>query len=173
MGWDVYVPETSTIWHNYTDTRMQSPKKYRPLHWEDHTDINHNLESISSIYNEKPEYKRQPSEFLELAKRISNFDKTINIEVEFNYNNIPMRDTSKEILVIIFAFFNSENQEIFRPDITDIDIINRSKNNIFFNIPEHIHHQINYCTWFVKYTDDTFSERLVLPIQRQSNKYLI
>lgn len=84
-----------------------------------------------------------------------------------------MHDTSKEVLVIIFAFFNSENQEIFRPDITDIDIINRSKNNIFFNIYEHIHHQINYCTWFIKYTDDTFSERLVLPIQRQSNKYLI
>jgi PKD repeat protein len=173
MGWDVYVPESSTIWHNYTDTRMQSPKKYRPLHWEDHTDINHNLESISSIYDEKPEYKRQPSEFLELAKRISNFDKTVSIEVEFNYDNIPMHDTSKEVLVIIFAFFNSENQEIFRPDITDIDIINRSKNNIFFNIYEHIHHQINYCTWFVKYTDDTFSERLVLPIQRRSNKYLI
>jgi hypothetical protein len=173
MGWDVYVPESSTIWHNYTDTRMQSPKKYRRLHWEDHSDINHNLELLPSIYDEKPEYKRQPSEFLELAKRISNYDKTVSIEVEFNFDNIPMHDTSKEVLVVIFAFFNLENQEIFRPDITDIDIINRNKNNIFFNILEHIHHQINYCTWFVKYTDDTFSERLVLPIQKQPNKYLV
>ena len=73
----------------------------------------------------------------------------------------------------MFAFFNSENQEIFRPDIVDIDIINRNKNNIFLNIPEHVHHQINYCTWFIKYTDDTFSERLVLPIQKQQNKYII
>jgi hypothetical protein len=172
-GWDVYVPESSTIWHNYTDTRMQSPKKYRPLHWEDHTDINHNLGLIQYLYDEKPEYQRQPSEFLELAKRISNYDKTVSIEIEFNYDNIPMHDTSKEVLVIVFAFFNSENQEIFRPDIVDIDIINRNKNNIFLNIPEHVHHQINYCTWFIKYADDTFSERLVLPIQKQSNKYTI
>lgn len=84
-----------------------------------------------------------------------------------------MHDTSKEVLVIIFAFFNAENQEIFRPDIMDVDIIERRKNNISMSIPEHIHHQINYCTWFVKYTDDTFSERLVLPIQKQSNKYII
>ena len=173
MGWDVYVPESSTIWHNYTDTRMQSPKKYRPLHWEDHSNVQHNLELIPSIYDEKPEYKRQPSGFLELAKRISNYDKKVDIEIEFNYDNIPMHDTSKEVLVIIFAFFNAENQEIFRPDIMDIDIIERRKNTIYMNMPEHIHYQIDYCTWFVKYTDETFSERLILLIRKQQNKYLI
>jgi len=41
------------------------------------------------------------------------------------------------------------------------------------NMPEHIHYQIDYCTWFIKYTDETFSERLVLPIRKQLNKYLI
>ena len=55
----------------------------------------------------------------------------------------------------------------------DVDIIERRKNTIFFNIPEYIHYQINYCTWFVKYTDDTFSERLILPIQKQLHKYLV
>jgi hypothetical protein len=173
MGWDVYVPESSTVWHNYTDNRMQSPKKYRPLYWEDHSNANYNIELISSIYDEKPEYERQPFGFIELAKRISSYDKKIDIEIEFNYDNIPMHDTSKEVLVIIFAFFNAENQEIFRPDIMNVDIIKRKKNCIYISMPELIHHQINYCVWFVKYTDDTFSERLVLPIQKQLNKYLI
>ena len=172
-GWDVYVPNSSTIWHNYTDTRMQSPKKYRPLHWEDHSNIQHNTDLIKYIYDENPEYQRQPSGFLELAKRISNYDKTIDIEMVFNFDNIPMHDTSKEVLVIIFAFFNGDKEEIFRPDINDIDIIERRKNNITMSIPEHLHFQINYCIWFVKYTDETFSERLELPIIKQANKYLI
>jgi hypothetical protein len=91
----------------------------------------------------------------------------------FNFDNIPMHDTSKEVLVIIFAFFNGDKEEIFRPDISDIDIIERRKNNITMSIPEHLHFQINYCIWFVKYTDETFSERLELPIIKQANKYLI
>jgi hypothetical protein len=128
---------------------------------------------IKYIYDENPEYQRQPSGFLELAKRISNYDKTINIEMVFNFDNIPMHDTSKEVLVIIFAFFNGDKEEIFRPDISDIDIIERRKNNITMSIPEHLHFQINYCIWFVKYTDETFSERLELPIIKQANKYLI
>jgi hypothetical protein len=128
---------------------------------------------IKYIYDENPEYQRQPSGFLELAKRISNYDKTIDIEMVFNFDNIPMHDTSKEVLVIIFAFFNGDKEEIFRPDISDIDIIERRKNNITMSIPEHLHFQINYCIWFVKYTDETFSERLELPIIKQANKYLI
>ena len=174
-GWDVYVPDSSTIWHDYTDNRTQSPKKYRPLHWEDHPGIDARLDLLESLYKDAygGTYKRTTEQFIELIKKISNYHETVSIEVEFNFDNIPIHDTSKEVLVIIFAFFNLENQEIFRPDIMDVDIIERKKNTIFFNIPEYIHNQINYCTWFIKYTDNTFSERLILPIQKQLHKYLV
>jgi hypothetical protein len=169
--WDIYVPNSSTIWHNYTDTRMQSPKKYRPLHWEDHTDINHNLNLIKNIFEDKPEYKRQPSDFLELAKKLSNFKNEIDIEVKFIYDEIPLPE--KEVNVIIFAFENEDRKEIFRPDIYDKGIIEQTSNIIHFNIPRLIHEKIDHAIWMYKYTDDTFSERLELALSKKNNKYYI
>jgi len=169
--WNVYVPNSSTIWHNYTDTRMQSPKKYRPLHWEDHTNINHNLNLIKNIFEDKPEYKRQPSDFLELAKKLSNFKNEIDIEVRFIYDEIPLPE--KEVNVIIFAFENEDREEIFRPDIYDKGIIEQTSNIIHFNIPRLIHEKIDHAIWMYKYTDDTFSERLELELSKKNNKYYI
>jgi hypothetical protein len=150
---------------------MQSPKKYRPLHWEDHTDINHNLNLIKNIFEDKPEYKRQPSEFLELAKKLSNFKNEIDIEVKFIYDEIPLPE--KEVNVIIFAFENEYRKEIFRPDIYDKGIIDQTSNIIHFNIPRLIHEKIDHAIWMYKYTDDTFSERLELALSKKNNKYYI
>jgi hypothetical protein len=84
-----------------------------------------------------------------------------------------MHDTSKEVLVIIFAFFNGDNKEIFRPDIDDIDIINRTKNNKFFTMPKRIHNEISSCIWFIKYADNTFTDRLEFKINKQNTQYIL
>ena len=174
-GWDVYVPNTSTIWHDYTDNRIQSPKKYRPLHWEDHPVVEHNTHLLPDLYRDAfgAEGERTPEQFLELAKKISDYDSIVNIEVIFDYDKIPMHDTSKEVLVIIFAFFNGDNKEIFRPDIDDIDIINRTKNNKFFTMPKRIHDEISSCIWFIKYADNTFTDRLEFKINKQNTQYIL
>jgi hypothetical protein len=174
-GWNVYVPDVSTIWHDYTDNRIQSPKKYRPLHWEDHPGTDANIPLITELYTNAYglEGERTVEQFLELAKSISNYDVNISVEVVFDYDKIPMHDTSKEVLVIIFAFKDKNDKEIYRPDITDIDIINRNKNNITFHFHKNIHEQIDHCIWFIKYTDDTFSECITLPIIKQDTKYII
>lgn len=174
-GWDVYVPNSSTIWHDYTDNRIQSPKKYRPLHWEDHKSIQHNTHLIPELYKNafSVDGERTPQQFIELAKRISDYDKIMEVEVIFDYDKIPIHDTSKEVLVIIFAFFNHDRKEIFRPDIDDLEILNRTKNSKLFLIPKRIHDEISYCTWFIKYADHTFTDRLELPIRKQNNQYIL
>ena len=84
-----------------------------------------------------------------------------------------MHDTSKEVLVIIFAFKDKNGKEIYRPDINDIDIINRNKNTITFHFHKNIHEQIDHCIWFIKYTDESFTDCITLPITKQDNKYII
>jgi len=174
-GWDIYIPNSSTIWHDYTDNRIQSPKKYRPLHWEDHPSIDPNLHLLLDLYKDAFNTKgeRTSEQFIELAKKISDYDSMIDIEVIFDYDKIPMHDISKEVIVIIFAFFNKNGKEIFRPDIDDIEILNRVKNNKFFTMPKRIHNEISYCTWFIKYTDNTFTDRLEFQITKQGNQYII
>ena len=106
-GWDVYVPESSTIWHDYTDNRIQSPKKYRPLHWEDHPGVDPKIELLKELYKDAygGGHERTSEQFLELAKRISGYSDKVEIEVVFDWDKIPMHDTTKEIDVIIFAFY--------------------------------------------------------------------
>lgn len=174
-GWDVYIPDASTIWHDYTDNRIQSPKKYRPLHWEDQPGVKDNLHLLKDLY--KNSYgitgERTSEQFLELAKKISRYDEYVEIEVEFDYTKIPESDPSKKIKVIIFAFRNSEGKEIFRPDIFDENIFKRTSNKIKLNIYNHIHENINKAIWFYKYEDDTFGEFLELPIIKYDKKYII
>jgi hypothetical protein len=174
-GWDVYVPDSSTIWHDYTDNRIQSPKKYRPLHWEDHPGVDARLDLLESLYKDAygGTYERTTEQFIELIKKISNYQETINIDVEFNFDNIPMHDTSKEAIAVIFAFYDENEKEIFRPDIMDKEVINRIKNTISFNIPTYIHLSIVKCLWWVKYEDGTFDNRIELPVTRNNNKYII
>ena len=121
----------------------------------------------------KTKGERTSEQFIELAKKISDYDSMIDIEVIFDYDKIPMHDISKEVIVIIFAFFNKNGKEIFRPDIDDIEILNRVKNNKFFTMPKRIHNEISYCTWFIKYTDNTFTDRLEFQITKQGNQYTI
>lgn len=174
-GWDVYVPDSSTIWHDYTDNRIQSPKKYRPLHWEDHPGIDSRLDLIEDLYKDAygGEYKRTTEQFIELVKKISNYQEIISIEVEFDFNNIPMHDTSKKVNAIIFAFYDERGNELFRSDIMDEEIINRTRNPILFNIPTYIYLSITKCLWWVKYEDDLFDNRVELPVTRSNNKFLI
>jgi ABC-type glycerol-3-phosphate transport system substrate-binding protein len=174
-GWDVYVPESSTIWHDYTDNRIQSPKKYRPLHWEDHPGVDAKIGLLKDLYENAfgQEGKRTVNQFVELAKQISKYDDKLNIEVIFNYDNIPIHNISKEAIVIIFAFYDESGNEIFRPDIDDKEIIERTKNSIVFEIPNNIHLRINSCLWWVKYEDGTFDNRIELPITKQGNIYKI
>jgi hypothetical protein len=174
-GWDVYVPNSSTIWHDYTDNRIQSPKKYRPLHWEDHPGVDARLDLLESLYKDAygGTYERTTEQFIELIKKVSNYQETINIEVEFNFDNIPMHDTSKEATAVIFAFYDENEKEIFRPDIMDKEVIDRIKNTIWFNIPTYIHLSIVKCLWWVKYEDGTFDNRIELPVTRKNNKYII
>ena len=174
-GWDVYVPESSTIWHDYTDNRIQSPKKYRPLHWEDHPGVDPKIELLKGLYKDAygGGYKRTPEQFLELAKRISGYSDKVEIKVVFDWDKIPMHDTTKEIDVIIFAFYNEAKQEIYRPDIYDEGINNRTKNTVTFNITNEIHYNTTYCIWIIKYLDSSFGERYELPFTKNHTTYNI
>jgi hypothetical protein len=174
-GWDVYIPDSSTIWHDYTDNRIQSPKKYRPLHWEDHPGIDSRLDLIEDLYKDAygGKYERTTEQFIELVKKVSNHQEIVSIEVEFNFNNIPMHNTSKKVNAIIFAFYDEAKNEIFRPDIMDEEIINRTRNTILFNIPTYLYLNIVKCLWWIKYEDNTFDNRIELPVIRNNNKFLI
>jgi hypothetical protein len=173
-GWDVYVPESSTIWHDYTDTRIQSPKKYRPLYWEDHPGVDPRLDLLKNLYENAygGSYERTTDQFIERVKEISNYNNhPIEIEIEFDYTKIPEADPNKKIQVIIFAFKNNKNKEIFRPDIYDENIFNRTSKNITFHVYNHIHENAVKAIWFYKYDDDTFSEFIELPITKHNKKY--
>ena len=173
-GWDVYVPDTSTIWHDYTDNRIQSPKKYRPLHWEDHPGVQSKVELLEDLYKDAygGSYQRTPADFIELAKKISKYNDRIDIEVIFDYDKIPPADPNKQVAVIIFAFRDRNNKEIFRPDIYDERIITRTSNSLSFNIFNHIHEKVTNLIWFYKYKDDTFGDFLELPITKNGQTYL-
>ena len=84
-----------------------------------------------------------------------------------------MHDTSKEATAVIFAFYDENEKEIFRPDIMDKEVIDRVKNTIWFNIPTYIHLSIVKCLWWIKYEDGTFDNRIELPVTRNNNKYII
>jgi hypothetical protein len=175
-GWDVYVPPKSTVWHDYNDNRIQSKTKYRPLHWEDHT--NHNLhkpEIIENLYSDKNIYvlERTIDKFYKLIKHISNYKEITDVSILFNWDKIPIHDITKDVLVIVFAFFDSQGNEIHRPDIYDKEIINRTKNILNFQIPTDIHNHIETCTWFVKYADNSFSERMTFKITKIKDVYII
>jgi len=118
-------------------------------------------------------HERTSEQFLELAKRISGYSNKVEIKVVFDWEKIPMHDTTKEIDVIIFAFYNEAKQEIYRPDIYDEDINNRTKNTITFNITNEIHYNTTYCIWMVKYLDSTFDKRYELPFTKNHTTYNI
>jgi len=174
-GWDVYVPDTSTIWHDYTDNRIQSPTKYRPLHWEDHPGVSANLELLKDLYSNAYGEKtvRTTEQFMETAKKISKYDEHVDIEINFDYSKIPAPDQEKEIDVIIFAILDTNKKEIFRPDIYDEAIFNRTGNTKTFRIYNHIHEKAISCLWFYKYKDESFSERIDLPITKLGTKYTL
>jgi len=174
-GWDVYVPDTSTIWHDYTDNRIQSPKKYRPLHWEDHPGSEANLQLLKELYKDAygGSYERTPTDFVELAKKISKYNDYVNIEVVFNYEKFPIPDSSKQVKVIIFALRDKNNKEIFRPDIVDEAIFSRTSNSIKFKIFNHVHENATNIIWFYKYHDDTFGNVIELPIVKNDKTYTI
>jgi putative ubiquitin-RnfH superfamily antitoxin RatB of RatAB toxin-antitoxin module len=175
-GWDVYVPETSTIWHDYTDNRLQSKTKYRRLHWEDHgSKINHNPQIVQDLYKDNTVYEKQRSvaTFYDLLKQISNYKElnTVDVDVIFDWNKIPIHDTTKKVQVIIFAFCDKNEIEIYRPDIYDPEIIERAVSKKTFQIEKNIHEQIYSCIWSVKYTDETFSPRLKYVIDKKGLFY--
>lgn len=175
-GYDVYTPDISTIWHDYTDTRIQSPKKYRPLHWEDHGNVeNDGTQLLKNLYENGlgVSGKRTAPEFLQFAKNISSYVEDIEIEMEFNFNKIPLPDPNKKIKVIIFAFKDLNEKEIFRPDICDESIFNRTTNKIKLKIDKNIHRNAVKVIWFYKYDDDTFSQFLQFPIIKEQNLYRI
>lgn len=171
-GWDVYVPPINTIWHDYTDNRSESIKKYRPLHWEDHPNRNDNIHLLQDLYKEYDEnYDRSSKEFITLAKQISNItgeDEKIDMETIFDFSDIPL--PTKEVQVIIFAFCNKNHVEIFRPDIYNKDIVERTNNKLTYRVHQDLYNDIEYCIWMYKYTDDTFSDRLELMIGKKNNK---
>ena len=174
-GWDVYVPDTSTIWHDYTDNRIQSPKKYRPLHWEDHPGVDANLELLKDLYKDAYGAKtlRTVEQYLETAKRISKYDEHVEIEVVFDYNKLPAQDPNKKLDVIIFAMMDVHGKEIFRPDIYDQEIFDRTSNKKTFNVYNRIHDNVKTCLWFYKYEDGSFGSRIDLPITKQDKTYLL
>jgi Glycosyltransferase (GlcNAc)/GDP-fucose protein O-fucosyltransferase len=174
-GWDVYVPDTSTIWHDYTDNRIQSPTKYRPLHWEDHPGVSANLELLKDLYKDAYGTKtvRSAQQFLEIAKKISKYDEHVDIEIQFDYSKTPEPDPSKKVKVIIFALLDRNNKEIFRPDLYDEEIFTRTSNVKKFHIYNHVHENAVSCLWFYKYEDDSFSDRIDLPITKEGTKYIL
>jgi len=174
-GWDVYVPDTSTIWHDYTDNRIQSPTKYRPLHWEDHPGVSANLELLKDLYKDAYGTKtvRSAEQFLEIAKKISKYDEHVDIEIQFDYSKTPEPDPSKKVKVIIFALLDRNNKEIFRPDLYDEEIFTRTSNVKKFHIYNHVHENAVSCLWFYKYEDDSFSDRIDLPITKEGTKYIL
>ena len=174
-GWDVYVPDTSTIWHDYTDNRIQSPKKYRPLQWEDHPGVDANLELLKDLYKDAYGAKtlRTVEQYLETAKRISKYDEHVEIEVVFDYNKLPAQDPNKKLDVIIFAMMDVHGKEIFRPDIYDQEIFDRTSNKKTFNVYNRIHDNVKTCLWFYKYEDGSFGSRIDLPITKQDKTYLL
>jgi [Skp1-protein]-hydroxyproline N-acetylglucosaminyltransferase len=174
-GWDVYVPDTSTIWHDYTDNRLQSPKKYRPLHWEDHPGTQSNLELLKELYQDAygGSYQRTPDGFIELAKKISKYNDRIDVEVVFNYEKIPAPDPNKQVKVIIFAFRDENKKELFRPDIYNEGIFNRTLDRLTFNIFNHVHEKVTNLIWFYKYEDDSFGDFLELPISKGEKQYFV
>jgi hypothetical protein len=173
-GWDVYVPPTNTIWHDYTDNRSESHKKYRPLHWEDHPSPKDNIYLLQELHNSYGKiYERTPIGFLSLAKQLSGItleDGKIIMEVIIDFSDIPLPSNEKEISVIIFAFNNKDNEEIFRPDIYDRAVIDRKENKITYKIDQHIYDNISYCIWNYKYTDESFDMGLQLMVGKKNNK---
>jgi len=174
-GWDVYIPDVSTVWHDYTDNRLQSSKKYRPLHWEDHPGAEHNLHLLVDLYEKAYgiEGKRTSEQFLKWAKKLSHYDDRIVIEFEFDYTKIPESDPNKKIKVIVFAFRDNNGKEVYRPDIYNDDIFNRVTNKILFNIYNYVHENATKIVWFYKYEDDTFSDYVELPIIKHDKTYKI
>jgi len=174
-GWDVYVPDTSTIWHDYTDNRIQSPTKYRPLHWEDHPGTSANLELLVDLYKDAygGSYQRTPTDFIDLARKVSGYNDRIDVEVVFDYDKIPPADPNKQIKVIIFAFKAQNGKELFRPDIYDERIFNRTSNSLSFNIYQRVHEKATSIIWFYKYDDDSFGDFLELPITKNGNQCLV
>lgn len=175
-GWNVYTPDISTIWHDYTDTRIQSPKKYRPLHWEDHGNIEDDgTKLLKNLYETAFNItgERTVIEFLEFAKGISNYVEDIEIEMEFDFNKIPAPDKNKKVRVIIFAFKDLNEQEIFRPDIYEQGIIDRTTNKMKFRIDKNVHRNATKIIWFYKYEDDTFGDFYQYPIIKGEKVYKI
>jgi len=172
-GWDIYVPDSSTIWHDYTDNRVQSPKKYRPLHWEDHPGVNARMDLLENLYKDAygGSYERTTEQFIERVKEISGHKENTSIELIINYDNIPVED--KETEIIVFAFYDDENTEIHRADITDEYILNRFKNSISINIPLYVHSISHKCLWWPKHTDGEFGKRSELLITKKGTKYLL
>lgn len=50
QGWDTFVPPKNVVFHDYNDNRMQSETKVRPLHWEDHEEIDNGFDILRALH---------------------------------------------------------------------------------------------------------------------------
>ena len=173
-GYNVYIPPKTTLWHDYTDNRLESSFKYRPLHWEDHPGKEASALPLETIYNSefKGSSNRSSFDFLDFAKKLSNFNGMVDVIIKLKTENLIPID-SRKIMVIVFAILDIQQNEIFRSDIYDEKIINRETDFLKKEIPQQIDNAAAYCIWWIKYEDHTFGVRNQLRIARDRDVYII
>jgi hypothetical protein len=173
-GFDIYIPTQNVIWHDYTDNRLESKLKYRPLYWEDHPGKESASIIINKLYsnNIKGKTGRTAHDFFNFAREMGKYDGIVDINIVLESESlIPSIDN--KIKLIVFVLLDYNKNEIFRNDIYDESIFDKKNNFIFLKIPENINNIVSHCIWWIKYDDDTFGERLILPIHKNRNSYII
>lgn len=185
-GWDIKLAAEAVVWHNYNVYETDGTV-YRKSNLNTFTD--NSINEINAIlFNNQITYTRSLQELesylgIQFKKRepsnphvslITPTESTISsIDFIFDWNKIPLHDSSKNVLVAIFAFFNINEKEIYRSDIYDMDVIHQIKNYTKFNIPTEVCQQIYKCCWTIKYTDDSFDVPYMNTIMKTNNTFQI
>ena len=113
------------------------------------------------------------------------WDDIKNLPAEINgknkhSTNDPDKIYNNEEIMIMFIYKLNDRYRFSRivdmgvqGDMDRLFLEGYIDNKNYVYLPENINNIASHCIWWIKYDDDTFGERLVLPINKNRSSYII
>lgn len=127
-GWSIFCPERVLVYHCALNNLLESPEKYRPLHWEDHPEMAHSKElfgKFSTDLLKNGATRSLDDYFRELTHFTENFQW---FELSTELASID------KVEIASFELFDRDGKTVFQRNITEGSLLRGESRILFLKI---------------------------------------